>query len=172
MRPGVRLGVDVGTVRVGLATSDPSGLIATPVETLRRSAGDNADIRRVAELSDESGAIEVVVGLPLNLRGEDTKSTQAARDWAATLKRLRPSVRVVLVDERLTSVSAHRSLTQSGVSGREQRARVDQQAAVEILQSALETERLTGHPAGTEVGGRKPRARKTRDLNESGNTHA
>lgn len=172
MRPGVRLGVDVGAVRVGVATSDPSGLIATPVETLKRSAGDDADIRQVAQLSDDAQALEVVVGLPLNMRGEDTASTEAARRWATTLKRLRPALRVVLVDERLTSVSAHRSLRESGVAGRKHKAHVDQQAAVFILQAALEQERTTGSAPGIEVGGRKPRARKQRDMDESGQPNA
>lgn len=169
MRSGVRLGVDVGTVRVGLAASDPSGIMATPVQTLARAASKNTDVEAVAVLADQTEAIEVVVGLPLNMRGEDTASTQAARAWAATLKKFRPQLRVVLVDERLTSVTAHRALHDSGVAGRKHRTRVDQQAAVLILQAALETERGTGRPPGAEVGGRKPRARRT--TNEGGTNH-
>lgn len=167
MRHGVRLGVDVGTVRVGVASSDPDGMIATPVETLARAASTNADVDAVARLADESEALEVVVGLPLNMKGEDTASTQAARAWAATLKKRRPTLRVVLLDERLTSVTAHRSLRDSGVTGRKHKAHVDQQAAVHILQNALDTEHRTGRGAGTEVGGRKPRARRT-TTNEGG----
>lgn len=169
MRPGVRLGVDVGTVRVGVAASDPSGILATPERTLARASATNKDVGVVAELADEVGAIEVVVGLPLNMSGEDTASTRAARDWAATLKRERPTLRVVLVDERLTSVSAHRALHDSGVAGRKHRTRVDEQAAVLILQAALETERRTGQAPGRVVGGRKPRARRT--SNEGGWNH-
>lgn len=170
MRLGVRLGVDVGTVRVGVASSDPSGLMATPVETLARAASAQTDIKAVAAMADDASALEVVVGLPLNMRGEDTASTSAAREWAATLKRLRPSLRVVLVDERLTSVSAHRSLHDSGVTGRKHRAHVDQQAAVLILQAALDAERNTGRPPGSEVGGRKPRRRRT-GTDEGGTQH-
>lgn len=161
MRSGIRLGVDVGTVRVGVASSDPSGLLATPVQTLARAQATNNDVLAVAELADDAMVIEVVVGLPLNMRGQDTASTQAAREWANTLKRLRPRLRVVLVDERLTSVTAHRSLHDSGVAGRKHRRHVDQQAAVLILQSALDTERGTGEPAGAEVGARKPRVRRS-----------
>ena len=171
MRPGIRFGVDVGQVRVGLATSDPSGLIATPVETLKRSPGDDADVRAVAEQAQQAQAIEIVVGLPLNMRGEDTASTQMARQWAATMKRLTPGLRVTLVDERLTSVTAHRSLHDSGVAGREHRSRVDQQAAVLILQAALDAERAQGKPVGQPVGERKPRTRSRRAHSEGG-THA
>lgn len=168
MREGIRLGVDVGTVRVGVAVSDPSGIMATPVETLARASASDKDVQRVAELADDARALEVVVGLPLNMKGEDTASTQAARAWANTLKRLRPALRVILVDERLTSVSAHQSLHASGVAGRKHRQHVDQQAAVLILQAALETERGTGRPPGLEVGGRKPRARRR---TSEGDTH-
>lgn len=171
MRSGKRLGVDVGAVRVGLASSDPDGLIATPVETLRRSPSDNADVRAVAELAQAENVLEVVVGLPLNMRGEDTASTQAARQWAATLKKLMPQLRVILVDERLTSVTAHRSLHESGVAGREHRSRVDQQAAVLILQAALDAERAQGRPVGQLVGGRKPRTRSRRAHDEGGLTN-
>lgn len=171
MRPGIRFGVDVGQVRVGLATCDPSGLIATPVETLKRSAGDNADVAAVARVVAETQAIEVVVGLPLNLKGEDTASTAAAREWAAALKRLTSDVRVILLDERLTSVSAHRSLHDSGVAGRNHRSRVDQQAAVLILQAALDAERAQGQPVGQPVGERKPRKRSRRAHSEGG-SHA
>lgn len=170
MRRGIRLGVDVGTVRVGLASSDPDGLVATPVRTLMRAPSKNTDINEVAELADELEAIEVVVGLPLNMSGQDTASTEAAREWAATLKRLRPALGVVLLDERLTSVSAHRSLHDSGVAGRKHRTHVDQQAAVVILQQALETERTSGRRPGHEVGGRKPRARR-RTTHEGGTNH-
>lgn len=169
MRTGVRLGVDVGTVRVGLAASDPSGIMATPIRTLARAESTNKDVVVVAEAADEAQALEVVVGLPLNMKGEDTASTAAARAWANTLKGLRPQLRVVLVDERLTSVTAHRALHDSGVAGRKHRTHVDQQAAVLILQAALDTERGTGRPPGAEVGGRKPRARRT--TKEGGSHH-
>lgn len=165
----MRLGVDVGTVRVGVAASDPAGVLATPVRTVARASATNKDVHVVAELADEVDALEVVVGLPLNMSGNDTASTQAARAWAAALKNARPSLRVVLMDERLTSVSAHRALHDSGVAGRKHRTRIDQQAAVLILQAALDTERGTDQPPGTMVGGRKPRARRT--TNEGGSNH-
>ena len=168
MRPGVRYGVDVGAVRVGVASCDPDGLIATPVATLRRNPGADADVAEVARRAAEQDALEVVVGLPLNMSGSDTASTQAAREWAAKLKRLAPDMRVTLVDERLTSVSAHGLLHESGVAGRQHRSRVDQQAAVLILQAALDAERAQGRPVGQGVGERKPRTRSRRAHSEGG----
>ncbi len=156
MRPGVRIGVDVGSVRVGVAVCDPDGVLATPWGTLRR-AGDESDIQQVAELAAESGAAEVVVGLPLSLDGTERAAAEAARGWAKALRRLAPELVVRLVDERMTTVDAHRAMQASGLTGRQRRELVDQQAAVLILQVALDAERVSGQPAGELVGGRKPR---------------
>ena len=82
MRTGVRLGVDVGTVRIGIARSDPHGMIATPVETVPRGPGDLA---RIAELCVAVDAIEVVVGMPIALSGNETASTADARRFAREL---------------------------------------------------------------------------------------
>lgn len=171
MRRGVRLGVDVGSVRVGVAMSDPDGILASPVATLSREAGpdgrarpaqpedeDVADlVGRVAEL----GVLEVVVGMPRSLSGVEGSAAASARQYAAVLARCIAPVSVRLVDERLTSVDAHRALRESGVPGRRQRAVVDQAAAVLILQSALDEERSSGHPPGEPVtkGRRKPRTK-------------
>lgn len=162
MRRGVRVGVDVGSVRVGIAICDPDGLIATPEATFARDAGGGTDLRGVLDLVDERGAIEVVVGLPRSLSGDEGAAAQAARDWAAGLLRLRPGIAVRLVDERLTTVDAHRAMREAGVSTRRSRSVIDSQAAAMILQVALDTERATGAPAGSAVGGRKPRHRSGR----------
>ena len=156
MRQGVRIGVDVGSVRVGVASCDDSGVLATPVGTFRR-AGDESDIQAVAELAAESAAIEVVVGLPLSLDGQERAAAEAARDWAKTLRRRQPHLPVRLVDERMTTVEAHRAMRESGLRERGRREIVDQQAAVLILQAALDSERLSGQPSGELLGGRKPR---------------
>lgn len=146
-RPGVRLGVDVGRARVGVARSDRDGLLATPIETVAR---DDASVRRLVELAEEYDAFEILVGLPLNMRGEDTASTTDAREFAAAVAAA--SVRPVrLVDERLSTVSAHAALRQSGRSQRSSRSIVDQVAAVVLLQQALDVEKSTGRPAGTPV---------------------
>jgi putative Holliday junction resolvase len=151
MRPGVRLGVDVGTVRVGIARSDPSALVATPVETLARDRTGGRDVERIAELVSESGALEVVVGLPRTLRGEEGTAAAAARQYATAIAQRVAPVGVRLVDERLSTVSAHRTLRDAGLRGRRHRPVVDQAAAVVILQSALDAERASGRPPGAVV---------------------
>jgi putative Holliday junction resolvase len=147
VRPGVRLAVDVGTVRVGVAASDPDSILATPVATLLRDEAGLSDIDELAALVEQRNAVEVVVGLPLTLRGADGAAAAAARAYAAVLaERINP-VPVVLVDERLSSVSANRALAERKVPGRSRRAVVDQVAAVEILQSRLD--QLRRSPGGT-----------------------
>ena len=150
MRRGVRLGIDVGDVRIGVATSDPDGLIATPVETVARGAGD---LDRLATLAQELGAVEAVVGLPRSLSGGEGPAAAKARGFAAALAAvLEPAgVTVRLCDERLSTVSAEAVLRGQGRKGRRRRAVVDQAAAVVILQNALDTERSTGRPAGESV---------------------
>jgi putative Holliday junction resolvase len=135
---GVRLAVDVGTVRVGVAVSDPDGILATPVATLARDTDSAGDIDEISALVAARGAVEVVVGLPRTLRGRDGTSAQAARRYAADLAQRIAPVPVVLVDERMTSVTANRILAERRVPGRSRRAVVDQLAAVEILQSRLD----------------------------------
>lgn len=147
MRAGVRLGVDVGTVRIGVARSDPHGLLATPVETVMRGSGDLA---RIAELAVEVAATEVIVGLPIALSGNETASTADARAFALELARVQHAP-VRLVDERLSSVSANAALRASGRSGRSSRAVADQVAAVIILQYALDSERSADQPPGVVV---------------------
>jgi putative Holliday junction resolvase len=145
----VRLGVDVGTVRVGVAASDPSGLLATPVGTLPRGAGDRDEI---AALVADRAAMEVVVGLPVSLSGREGPAARGARAYAAGLAARLSPVPVRLVDERLTTLGAERVLRERGVRGRARRAVVDQVAAVVILQAALDAERASGRPPGEVVG--------------------
>ncbi|WP_372511777.1 Holliday junction resolvase RuvX [Carbonactinospora thermoautotrophica] len=137
--------MDVGTVRIGVASCDPHGLLATPVETVRRGRGD---LNRIARLVTELGAIEVVVGLPRSLSGREGPAAQAAREFAARLARRIAPVPVRLVDERLSTVTAQRGMHEVGVSSRKGRAVIDQAAAVVILQSALDAERTAGSPPG------------------------
>lgn len=146
-RRGVRLGIDVGKARVGVARCDPDGLLATPVETIARV--DDV-VARMLALAAEHEAIEFVVGLPLNLRGEDTASTVDAREVAAALAAA-SSLPVRLADERLSTVSAHAALRSAGRKQRQTRGIIDQAAAVVILQQAIDTERQTGRAAGTLV---------------------
>lgn len=141
---GVRLGVDVGTVRVGVAVSDPDGILATPVETLARDTDAQSDIDTLVALVTERRVVEVVVGLPRTLRGADGASALAARHYAAALSARVAPVPIVLVDERLTSVYANRVLAERRVPGKARRAVVDQIAAVGILQSRLDEIRARG----------------------------
>lgn len=150
MRTGVRLGIDVGTVRIGVARCDLWGLLATPVETVRRRPS-GADLSRIAQLAVECDVLEIVIGLPLSLSGGEGTASAAARKYAEALAQRVHPLSVRLVDERLTTVSAHRALREAGVAGRRQRGVVDQAAAVVILQSALDAERVSGQPPGSIV---------------------
>ena len=145
MRHGVRLGIDPGDARIGVARSDPSGFLATPVETVRRGKGDLA---RIAAIAAEEEAVEVVVGLPRSLSGREGPAAAKVREFAAALARRLAPTPVRLVDERMTTVSAEAMLRDQGRRGGKRRAVVDQAAAVLILQHALDTERATGNPPG------------------------
>jgi len=147
VRPGVRLGVDVGTARIGVARSDPHGMLATPVETVPRGEGD---VARILAIAAELEAMEFVVGLPLALSGRETASTGDARGFAGRLAAA-ASVPVRLVDERLSTVSANSALRASGRTARNSRSVVDQVAAVIILQHALDFERSAQNPPGAVV---------------------
>ncbi|MDX6229341.1 MAG: putative pre6S rRNA nuclease [Frankiales bacterium] len=150
MRPGVRIGVDVGSVRVGVAASDASAMLASPVETLRRDLRGGTDLERLRALTLEREAVEVFVGLPRSLNGSEGPAAAAARDYARALAVLVAPVPVRLADERLSTVSATRSLIASApkAGARKRRQQIDQAAAVVILQSALDHERAVGSPPG------------------------
>ena len=138
---GRRLGVDVGTVRIGVAASDPDGILATPVETVRRDRS-NKHLRRLAQLAAELEAVEVVVGLPRTLADRSGPSARDAVELAEQLAgRIAPTP-VRLSDERLTTVSAQRSLRDAGIRAKGQRAMIDQAAAVGILQNWLDQRRV------------------------------
>jgi putative holliday junction resolvase len=145
MRAGVRIGIDPGDARIGVARSDPSGFLATPVETVRRGSGD---LRRIARIVVEEEAVEVVVGLPRSLSGGEGPAAAKVRDFAAGLARRVAPVPVRLVDERLTTVSAEAMLRDRGKKDQQRRAVVDMAAAVMILQHALDTERASGVAPG------------------------
>jgi putative Holliday junction resolvase len=147
MRLGVRIGVDVGTVRVGIARSDRDGLLATPLETLSR---DDQTLARMIELVQELDCMECYIGLPLSLSGTHTPSTEKAVAFARELSTAL-SIPVRLIDERLTTVSAHAALRQSGKQASRSRSVVDQVAAVMLLQHALDTERARGDAPGISV---------------------
>jgi putative holliday junction resolvase len=136
-RAGRVLGVDVGTVRVGVALSDPTGTIASPLETLRR-AKDGSDLDRLAALVVEHEVAEVVVGEPRHLSGASGASAQDARAYSEALAGRMTDVPVLLIDERLSTVTAAAHLREGGIDSRKQRSVIDQAAAVVILQQYLD----------------------------------
>jgi putative Holliday junction resolvase len=149
MRHGVRLGLDPGDARIGVARSDPTGFLATPLETVKKGRGDLARLQAiVAEIAEESTMLEVVVGLPRSLKGGENPATAKVRNFAASLARRVAPVPVRLIDERLTTVSAEAMLRDRGRKGQDRRAVVDMAAAVVILQHALDSERASGAAPG------------------------
>ena len=139
--PGIWFGVDVGSVRVGVARTDPQGVLAVPVTTLRRDERTDADVDELAALVAEYEAVGVVVGLPRTLAGREGTAAGVAREYGARVAARVAPRPVEYVDERLTTVSAQRKLHQGGVRGRAGRAVIDQAAAVELLQHWLELRR-------------------------------
>jgi putative Holliday junction resolvase len=150
VRPGVRLAVDVGSVRIGVARSDPSGILATPLAVLPSGPGTKAELARaeLAKLAAGEDAIEVIVGLPTSLSGRDGAAAAGARAFAADLAGRVAPVPVRLVDERFTTTQARDALRQGGKDGRARRRVIDAAAAAVLLQAALDAERATGLPPG------------------------
>jgi len=152
---GIKLGVDVGTVRVGVALCDPDGILATPYKTLDRNPKKNSDVRVIAALVEELGAVQVIVGLPRTMKGEEHASARMATDYAellaGELEGRGLDVPVCLVDERLSSVTAHRNLHEAGMSSRNHRKVVDQVAAAGILQHAIDMQKARGTDVGSRV---------------------
>lgn len=146
---GRRLGVDVGSVRVGVAVSDPDGILATPLETVMRDRRKSSDrhLRRLAALVEELDVVEVVVGLPRTLADRSGSSARDAIAVADALTRRVAPTPVRLADERLTTVVAQRSLRDAGIRAKGQRSVIDQAAAVGILQNWLDQRRtaMAGH---------------------------
>jgi len=143
---GRRLAVDVGKVRVGVAISDPDGILATPLVTLSRDMGAAADavpsdMAELVRLVGEYEAVQIVVGLPVRLNGAEGPAAIDIRAYAGRLAEAVGEVPIALADERMSTVVATRRLAERGVRGKRQRAVVDQAAAVEILQSWLDAQR-------------------------------
>ncbi len=147
----MRLGIDIGSVRAGLARSDPSGLLATPLTTIRRGRGD---FEAIAHLAAEHAVTEVIVGLPTSLSGRSGRAAADAREFAAKLAARLSPVPVRLFDERFTTVIAHGALREGGRRERSRRQVVDKAAAAVLLQAALDSERGTGSPPGELVSTR------------------
>ncbi|MGW7575496.1 Holliday junction resolvase RuvX [Streptomyces sp. NPDC054765] len=150
MRRGRRIAVDVGDARIGVASCDPDGVLATPVETVPGRDVPSAH-RRLKAIVEEYEPLEVVVGLPRSLNGGEGPAAAKVRAFAQEMARNIAPVGVRLVDERMSTVTATQGLRASGVRSKKGRSVVDQAAAVVILQSALEAERVCGEPPGESV---------------------
>ncbi|MFF3754333.1 Holliday junction resolvase RuvX [Streptomyces sp. NPDC002018] len=150
MRRGRRLAIDVGDARIGVASCDPDGILATPVETVPGRDVPAAH-RRLRQLVEEYEPVEVVVGLPRSLNGGEGPAAAKVRVFAQELARGVSPLPVRLVDERMSTVTAGQGLRASGVKSKKGRSVIDQMAAVVILQSALEAERVSGEPPGEGV---------------------
>ncbi|KQX11122.1 Holliday junction resolvase [Streptomyces sp. Root431] len=150
MRRGRRIAVDVGDARIGVASCDPDGVLATPVETVPGRDVPAAH-RRLRQIVEEYEPIEVVVGLPRSLSGREGPAATKVRAFAREMAKGIAPVPVRLVDERMTTVTATQGLRASGVKAKKGRSVIDQAAAVIILQAALESERVSGNPPGEGV---------------------
>ena len=135
------LGVDLGARRIGLALSDPSRTIATPHEVLRRSGDPAADRRAIVDTARRQDANVIVVGLPLSLSGRSGPAARAALEEVEALRAVAGDIEVTVHDERLTTVTAERSLTEAGMRREARRRVVDKVAAAVMLQSWLERAR-------------------------------
>ena len=165
---GARLGIDVGRARIGVARCDPHRLLATPLETVKREARGSDDIQRILALAQEYEVVDVVVGLPLNMRGEHTRSTDDAIQFAGRLawrlSQLDEPIPVRMVDERLSTVSARAQFHDVGRSTRDSRQVIDQAAATVILQQAIDMDRAQGRLTGTLIQPHPPRGGHRRPL--------
>jgi putative Holliday junction resolvase len=149
LRSGIRLAIDVGSARIGVARSDREGLLASPLATIARGRGD---LDSIARLAREDELIEIIVGLPTGLSGNEGAAAADARTFAAALAARLGPVPVRLFDERFTTVIAHDALRQGGRDSRQRRLVIDQAAAALLLQGALDAERSAGRPVGELVG--------------------
>lgn len=150
-RVGVRLALDWGDARIGVAACDAHGTLAYPVETIHRASDDAHVLVQLRRIVDEYDPMEFVLGLPRHLKGVEGATAGKVRGRAAWLLRNFPGRGVRLVDERLTTVTAAQQLRAAGRDSRKQRGVIDQAAAVAILNHAIDAERQTGQPAGEAI---------------------
>lgn len=150
MRTGVRLAVDVGTVRIGVARSDATGTLAVPETTLDARKNWLGQLR---EIVAEWEPVELIVGLPLSLDGTEQAAARKVREVVAQIAQELPGLPLRLVDERHTTTVAQTLMRDAGIATREGRRFVDQAAAVMMLQQALDTERSSGQAPGELANG-------------------
>ena len=142
-KSGRRLGIDIGTVRIGTAISDPAGILATPLEMIERDRYHKY-LQRISALVKHYDVVEVIIGLPRTLSNKPSKSTHDAIAVAKKLSARLTPIPVLFSDERLSTVTAQRLFRQAGISTRQQKTRIDQAAAVVILQQWLDQHHTVG----------------------------
>ena len=147
MRTGVRLACDVGKARIGIARSDPNGVLAVPLDAVK--AGENS-VLLVRDIAVEYEAIEIIVGLPISMSGMLGAAAEYTHSWVDKLSAV-TDIPIRLHDERLTTVQAQRGLHEAGRTTKSSRSVIDSASAVVLLQTCLDSERSSGIPMGTEV---------------------
>ncbi len=151
IRKGCRIGLDLGQARIGVAKTDIDGIMAVPVGVIRRYESNEDGIKTIVKYVRKFNAFEIVVGYPVLLSGKQGTSAKSAKKYAIKLKEALPELSVRLVDERLTTVSAHASLLEAGKRRNTHKSIIDQVAATYILENALEYEKKNNQPAGIEI---------------------
>ena len=151
MRRGRRLALDIGKARIGVAMCDAECILSNPLQALKRNSDLSATISEIVALVEEHEVFEIYVGEPVSLSGRSTDSTEDARFVASELAS-RTEVPVLMVDERLTTVSAAAKLRSAGVNSKDAKAHIDSASAVEILEMALRLERSSGKEPGLRIG--------------------
>ena len=151
LRTGRRLAIDVGQARIGLAISDFHGILASPLTTVQANEDLLVSVSEVLEHAQCDGELlEIYVGIPINLQGKSTVSTDKALQFAEVLAG-KTAIPVYLIDERLTTSLANAQLKMIGKSQKEAKSTIDQMAAVAILEYALTIEKKSGRMPGLEL---------------------
>jgi len=148
---GRKLAIDIGRARLGIAISDLSGILSSPLDSVRRIADDSETIKEILKIVADNEVQEIYVGDPVSLSGEITTSTDDARNFASLLQST-TAIPVRLIDERLTTVTAARNLRDSGKNAKTSKSLIDSASAVVILEAVLQVERVSGEAAGRSVG--------------------
>ncbi|MDO5048371.1 MAG: Holliday junction resolvase RuvX [Actinomycetaceae bacterium] len=149
-RRGPRMGIDYGSVRIGVAVTDPEGRVVFPKTQIKVGKyGEHID--ELADIADELNPIEIAIGYPRHLKGAAGRSAKAARKLAHELKQVLPRPRICLVDERMTTNQAHARLAAQGIDNRARQDKIDQLAAAIILETSISFEEQTGELPGETV---------------------
>jgi len=143
MKPGRRIAFDFGDVRIGVAVTDPSGILATPLRFLQNSEANL--ISEISSLYQEYQPIYTAIGFPSHLSGVESQKSKSVSDFAAKVIKITENP-IYLIDERLTTISASRSLREAGLNSKSSKNEIDSMAAAAILESALNQERIQGEP--------------------------